>query len=137
MWKGFLAFLGSCGIGHGQLIFGAVAIVAVLAAGGTGYVWGVASATRQAIEIANAEAQSRINALDESYKALIRDYEGKLKAQRARGEELAAELNAERAKNAADAKAAKEKLANVQDQSLDLAVPAAVLVLLRDQAARR
>lgn len=118
------------------LISGLVALAMSLAALGAGYVWGTTSATRKAMEIANQQANERVAALDRSYKTIIKHYDTRLKDANQFADHLSQELRAQKAKSAADAKAAKEKLSNVIDASLDRPVPVDVLAILREQPAR-
>jgi len=130
------SLLSFIGLSRAQGIVLALGLAASLASLGAGFVWGDAHATRAAIRIANENADTRVAALDASYKAMIGDYTTKQRAATDAIARLAEQLEAERGRSARAASQAKETLAHVQDASLDRPVPVAVLDLLRAQPAR-
>ena len=130
----FLAGL-AASLGANALKIAALALAAAALVGG-GYVWGDMHATRLAMETSANAAQTQVAAVAAGYQATLTDYATKLKAQAARGDQLAAELDQSRTQLAASAAAAKEKLSHVVPANAACDLPAAAVDVLRAQPAR-
>jgi hypothetical protein len=111
----------------------------LLAAGllGGGFVWGDAHATKLALDAGAKDGDARIAALQKNYQAVTSDYLGKLSAENAHGDELAAALATADSRLAANTAEAKEAIAHAvsPNSACDLSAPA--IGILRRQPARQ
>lgn len=118
------------------LKIGLYALVAFALVGG-GFIWGDTRATRIALQEGAKSAQIQVAATEAAYQKTIAGYLGKLKAQTARGDELAGALAIAQAALKADAAKSKDKISHEMPPNPVCDIPVPVLDELRGQAARR
>lgn len=131
----FLTEMGAAIAAHALKL--ALGFSLLLAAAGGGFVWGDAHAARTAMEAAAKEADARVAALQKNYDAITQDYLGKLKAQGARGDDLAAALTEADSRLAGTTAKAKEAIAHAVPPDPACDIPAAAVGVLRAQPARQ
>ena len=121
--------------GEKALMLAAFALAAAALFGG-GYVWGDTHATRIAMDASSRAAQAQVASVSAAYQTTITGYTARLKAQAARGDQLAAALAQSRTQLAASAAAAKETISHAVSTNSVCDLPAAAVAMLRAQPAR-
>jgi hypothetical protein len=130
----FLASLGGM-LAANALKLGLCLFLLAFAVGG-GFLWGDSHATSIATEAAVKDADARVAAVQKSYSAALRDYQGKLSTQNARGDALTAQLAGDQSRLATITAQAKEQISHAIPPNSACDLPAAAIRLLNAQPAR-